>query len=116
MPLIYECIVLHVAFEDLNLLVNHRIQPGTPEYVDVTQNFGNIDIFAVVGRTESAPQLGMASIGELRGEPYVALIKYPGSVHLINLNTKAQCVLQCPNSLYYLDSVSFSGYRHSAIV
>ena len=103
MPLLYECTVLHVTFEDLDVLVDRRVQPGTPEFLEIAQGFG--DIFAVIGRIRSVHQLGMSSLGELSKTPFVAVIKHPDMVQLMNLDTEQQSVLRCPNSLYYPDSV-----------
>ena len=103
MPLLYECTVFQVLFEDLDRLVDRRMKPGTLDFFQLALECG--DIFNVIGRIRSAHQLGMVTLGELDGQSCAVAIKHPDSVQLLNLDTDKQYTLRCPNSLHYPDSV-----------
>ncbi|EMD31126.1 hypothetical protein CERSUDRAFT_60469 [Gelatoporia subvermispora B] len=100
-PLKYECQVLHISLSVLETLADTRIVPGSEEYICHAQRQGRA--FKTLARIRTRSVLGAPALDELFGEPYIAVLKLPGSIVFQSLNGGPASALHCNNTPPYPD-------------
>jgi hypothetical protein len=84
-PLRYECMGLMVALDTLEDLADPRFPPGSAEFLERAKALPSP--FSRLSRIRSHSQLDTIDLADVRGNPYIAVVKKPETIIFKNLDT-----------------------------
>ncbi|KAJ3480202.1 hypothetical protein NLI96_g8518 [Meripilus lineatus] len=83
-PLVYECTVLHAALDSLESVGDPRLIPGSQAFIDHARS--QPPPFRRIAIIKSTRCLGPATMDEILGSPYLAIVRYPNTIMFKNLD------------------------------
>lgn len=99
MPLKYECTTIHISLHCIETLTDRRVPPQTPEFNKLCRK-ASVDpdgqnSIRVVSRIRTGTQLGVISLDNIQGLPYVCVVKRPDQIVLECLDNGSRSILRC---------------------
>ncbi|OCH90041.1 hypothetical protein OBBRIDRAFT_777530 [Obba rivulosa] len=101
-PLKYECVTLHISLRQLEILGDPRFPPNSEEFLRHARRQRRPFKTLALIRTKSV--LGVPSLDEIDGVPYLAVPKLPDRIIFKNLNGGPASILHCNNTEPYPDT------------
>ncbi|KAJ3480199.1 hypothetical protein NLI96_g8515 [Meripilus lineatus] len=83
-PLVYECTVLHAALDSLESVGDPRLIPGSQAFIDHARS--QPPPFRRIAVIKSTRCLGPATMDEIWGSPYLAIVRRPNTIMFKNLD------------------------------
>ncbi|KAL6303934.1 hypothetical protein BKA93DRAFT_312245 [Sparassis latifolia] len=89
----HECISLHVQLSSLDILVDSRLEPGSEEFIEFAK--AQPPPFQMLAMVRASASLGVPSLDNIFGSPYLAIPQGNNKIVFKNLNGGAGSTLNC---------------------
>ena len=103
MPIKYECTVMHIALASIDAVMDRHLRPDTKEYSAVAEQ--QEDAIKIISRIRTGKQLGAVTLEEVRGDPFVVVVKSPDRICIVDLDTDERWTYTFPGIPEYAERV-----------